>query len=682
VTNSSPFPEQLSRDLARALPRIEASARDVDRSFYARDLWPRHHFATRSGETLPSAPGLVVWPKTADEVAELVRFATRRSVPVVPFGAGSGVCGAVLPREDTIVLDLKRMGGLRSTDRESMRMRVEAGALGLPLEEELERRGFTLGHFPSSILCSTAGGWVATRSAGQCSGYYGKIEDMVVSLECVTGTGEIVELERRRNGPDLSALVVGSEGSLGVITAATLRLHAAPVERAFAAFTFPHLRTGLEAMRAIFQAGLRPAVSRLYDPFDANVARSGRVKRKADGPHRSPAWRDQALRAAVARASALNKIVHGRLGERAFGGALLVLVFERAERGAAAREAARAQKIALELGARDEGEAPARRWMEHRYAISFRQSPGWRSGLFIDTFEVAAPWSKLEAVHAAVLGALGKHAFVMAHFSHAYPDGCCIYFSFAGAAKPEPAWEHANVAKYEAAWRDGMRAALEAGATISHHHGVGRSKAAGFAREIVGGVSTLRALKQAFDPQGILNPGVLVPDTDVDETRHAPFIRELELDETSRLAAVPGAMPLRAAQHTLGARGYRLAGDATSDGETIDAWLARGAPGTPGPFVDPVDHAVAGIALTLPSIGPLVVPPVPRRATGPDFGALAIGAGGAFGAKVEHAWLRIEPRDHAAVMGPRFEWDGARPLSTAERALRDRIARVLSPAAS
>src|SRR5262249_55508971 len=151
---------------------------------------------------------------------------------------------------------------------------------GVPFEEKLGQKGFTLGHFPSSILCSTVGGWVAARSAGQASGYYGKIEDMVLALECVTGKGDVATLHARAHGPSLVPLVVGSEGTLAIVTSATLRLHPAPTARGFAAFSFPTTEHGWEAMRAVFQAGLRPAVSRLYDPFDAMLARQGGAKRE------------------------------------------------------------------------------------------------------------------------------------------------------------------------------------------------------------------------------------------------------------------------------------------------------------------------------------------------------------------------------------------------------------------
>ncbi len=691
LVRPSPLAQALARDLSRELPVVRSSAAEADCVSYARDLWPRHHLATRSGEPGPAAsPALVVWPTSTEEVARVVAFAGKRGTPLIPFGAGSGVCGGVLPSPDAIVLDLKRLASVRSVNRETMRLDVDAGVLGLPLEEDLERRSLTLGHFPSSILCSTVGGWVATRSAGQASGYYGKIEDMVVALECVTGEGEIVDLARRRSGPDLTSIVVGSEGALAIVTAATLRIHAAPRERSFGGFTFATVAEGLEAMRAMYQAGLRPAVCRLYDPFDASLARSGKVKRKPHGAratHDAP-WREAAMRAVIARSGALNAVVHGALGGRLLGGALLVLVFERSEEGAATSELAHAQVIARSLGGRDEGEGPARRWLAHRYSVSFRQSPALRAGLFIDTFEVAAPWSRLEAAYDAIRRALGKHAFVMAHFSHAYPDGCCIYFSFAGTARPRARageFEHSSSERYDAAWRDAMTAAIAAGATIAHHHGVGRSKAAGLEREIEGGVDAMRALKRAFDPHGILNPGVLAAIEDVSPLDARPPAPPADgfIDEISRLALVRGDRSLGGVMGDLRARGWKVHGVSTieaRDDLTTNAWLAQGAPGMPDPFVDPVDHMVAGVEVVLPSGQRVIVPPVPRRATGPDFAALAIGAEGAYGARVERAWIRVEPSaESQASARPRakFAWNDRSTPSEQERAIIGRVAREL-----
>lgn len=627
-------------------------------------------------------PAVVAWPSTAEETIQVIRFAAARGVPVVPFGAGSGVCGGVLPSPDAIVLDTKRLARVRAVSAETGRVEVEAGAMGLPFEESLGARGLTLGHFPSSILCSTVGGWVATRSAGQASGYYGKIEDMVVAVECVDGEGELLRLPRRRYGLDTSALVVGSEGALAVITAATLRVHPAPIERAYGGFTFRDVPAGLAAMRRMYQAGLRPAVCRLYDPFDARLARKGRVERREQGPHTTPPLREAALRAVIGRSSALNAIVHGALGDRVLGGALLVLVFERAEAGSAAAELAQARAIARAMHAKDEGEGPARRWREHRYAVSFRQSPALRSGLFVDTFEVAAPWSRLEAVHREVRHALAAHAFVMAHFSHAYPDGCCIYFSFAGTAggrTKAASFEERSRARYDAAWRDATAAAIAAGATVAHHHGVGRSKAAAMARELPGAPLALRRLRSAFDPRGVLNPGVLVENGDLPQSTAVVAPPPVPVDDVSQLVWVDGERSLASVVGELEPRGLALRGHIDATDERVTDWLARGAPGAPDPFADPVDHVVAGGAVVFGGgSGRVVVPPMPRRATGPDFLALAIGAQGALGARVESAWLRVTPRGAASAGATAaFAWNDAEPVGAAEAALHQRIAAAL-----
>lgn len=505
----------------RAVPGVLASDDPADRVAYARDLWPRHHLAVRAGNPAEHRPGFVVWPRDTAEVQRLVAWANETRTPVVPFGAGSGVCAGVLPDPGVMVMDLKRMARLRRLDRETPALTVEAGHMGVPLEEALGREGFTLGHFPSSILCSTVGGWLAGRSAGQCSGKYGKIEDMVIDLECVTGAGEIVTLHTRASGPSLVPLVVGSEGTLAVITAATLRLHRAPTARAFGAWTFTTAEEGWEAMRAVFQSGLRPAVARLYDPFDAMLARQGSVKstkrrkREGDGPGRGAA----ALRQLLRRPGAWNGLVD-LLGGNLLGGAMLVMIHE-GEGDGPARDLATTRALLEDgrMGATWDGEGQARKWLQHRYSVSYRQAPVFSAGLFSDTMEVAAPWSRLGDLYYGVRAALGPNVFVMAHLSHAYPDGCCIYFSFAGSAGDGPDWDAACEETYDRTWRAAMAAVLDAGGVLAHHHGVGRSKAPRLTEELgASGVATVKALMRAFDPAGIMNPGNLVPDP-----RPAPY---------------------------------------------------------------------------------------------------------------------------------------------------------------
>jgi alkyldihydroxyacetonephosphate synthase len=523
-SSTSPLRRPLVHDLAQALPELRASDDPADRVTYARDLWPRHHLAVRAGNVAEHRPGAIVWPRSTHEVSALVKWAATTKTPLVPFGAGSGVCAGVLPSENVVIVDLKRMARWRALDPTVPSLEVEAGAMGMPLEEELDRRGFTLGHFPSSILCSTVGGWVAARSAGQASGYYGKIEDMVLALECVTGTGDVVQLRHRTNGPNLIPLVVGSEGTMCIVTSATLRLHPRPTARAFASWSLPSTERGWDAMRAMFQAGLRPAIARLYDPFDAMLARQGAVKRpRAERREREPSGRapglgQAALRGVLRRPNALNELVE-LAGTRVLGGALLVTIFEGTDERPS-REQDRARAIVEAAGGRYEGEGAARRWLQHRYSVSYRQAPVFASGAFVDTMEVAASWANLGALYDGVRKAMGSHVFVMAHFSHAYPDGCCIYFSFAGSAarthggkdgKRETSWDAACQETYDRTWQAAQEAAIRAGGTLAHHHGVGRSKAPRLGAELGTGIDVVQALQRAFDPHGILNPGNLTP---------------------------------------------------------------------------------------------------------------------------------------------------------------------------
>lgn len=659
-------------DLAKALPELLSSESPVDRITYARDLWPRHHLAVSEGRIAEHRPGAVVWPRSTEEVAALVRFCAREGMPLVPFGAGSGVCGGILPNERVVVCDLKRMSAWRKLDRDAPALEVEAGAMGITLEEDVQAKGFTIGHFPSSILCSTVGGWIAARGAGQCSGLYGKIEDMVASLECVVGEGEIVRLERRAHGPDLTPLLIGSEGVLGVVTAARLRLHPAPMSRAMAGFSFPSVEAGFTAMRDMFQEGLRPAVSRLYDPFDSFVARRGSVrgekKAHAAGKAHKPGAGALALRTLLRVPGALNGLVDA-LGTRVLGGAMLIVHFE-GPTAEGVTDLARAGAIAARHRGEALGEAPARRWLEHRYSVSYRQAPIFMAGAFSDTMEVAATWSNLGALYENVRRALGQHVFVMAHLSHAYPDGCSIYFSFAGSAPTVAAAE----AKYDTAWRVALDAAIASGGTLSHHHGVGRSKAPKLGRELGAGVDVIQSLRGVLDPKGIMNPGNLLPRERPERRPIPPPPAAPRVDRASLLVHVAGSATLADVEAALAKDGLTLAlgADAPSGETRIDAWLAAGARGALDPWLDPADHLVAGFTARLVSGTELTIHPAPRRAVGPDLFALFLGAGERAGA-ITSAHLRCHDRAQPRARPLTTTIVRDPPLEGSERALVERI---------
>jgi alkyldihydroxyacetonephosphate synthase len=542
--------DALGRELTKLLGDSRVSARESDRATYSRDMWPRLLLAVQDGARPTNLPHFVVWPEDVREVAAIVKLARKRGMPIIPYGGGSGVCGGVVALFGGVTVDLKRMTGMSAIDRDEMICDVEAGLNGERFERALQRRGYTLGHFPSSIYCSTVGGWLATRAAGQMSTKYGKIEDRVAGVTVVTGRGDIIstaELARARSGHNWTQMVVGSEGTLGIITSSRLRVSLQPELRILRGFEFPDVASGVEAIRRVMQRGMRPAVVRLYNEVDTFIHSLDSKKPETDGLDpdrfapipkpgtgalptlsRTPAKEDDrgflgrlvgglvsgdhrrsraTLRrglsaAALSRPRLLNSVadvVAERLSRR---GCLLIIGVE----GSRIRTEVEAGLTFAELeraGGKDLGEEPGRNWFEHRYAVSYNMSKAFAGGMFVDTMEVASTWERLLDMYDAVREAIGRHAAVMAHFSHAYSEGCSIYFSFAGHGDSRVEAERV----YDAIWRDGLAAASRAGGTISHHHGVGLLKATQMSSEHREAMAIFRALKKTFDPDDIMNPG-------------------------------------------------------------------------------------------------------------------------------------------------------------------------------
>jgi alkyldihydroxyacetonephosphate synthase len=640
-----------------------------DRVACARDLWQRRLIHVQHDGALPSElPLAVVSPASGAEVEELVRFARAEGLALVPFGAGSGVCGAVECGARALVLDTKRLRDFHIT--EAGTLRVGAGALGITLEDELARLGHTVGHFPSSILISTVGGWVGGRGAGQCSGRYGKIEDMLLGVSGVLGDGTPVSFRRRAAGLDLVPLLVGSEGTLAVFTELELRLHAAPAERAFVAFELPTTSAGIGLLRRIYQAGLRPAVARLYDPLDTLLfGRHGHEHAPSTSVEPWDADRHRGLSRWLTFPRLLAALLAA--AERTFmQKTLLVLVFEGAL-GEAQADAVSVTALAAGSRARALGDGPARAWYARRYAVSYDQSLVFRQNAFSDTLEVAARWSHVEALYDAVRRSIGRRALVMAHLSHAYPDGCSIYFTFLARSDADAGAVH------RAIWRDAMDAALAAGGTISHHHGIGRLRAEALGAELgAAGLELLARIKRAWDPDGVLAPGspLGAPPSaaELDTAREqagAPRPTAWHVDAVSGLACAPGDMRLADVERALSAEGRTLGLAASPPELDVASWIAAGQPGMPDALSDPVAQRLAGFGAQAAELY-CERAPAPRRATGPDLSALWLGAGGRAGV-VEHAWLgarslRAEParalphhveRAPAVTAGEQAAWD-------------------------
>lgn len=495
--------QQLYNAIVRELPGLRVSADGLDRAAYARDTWPLMQIRLQD-RRLGGLPGVVVWPQDTAEVQAVYRFASARRIPVTPIGAGSGVCGGAVPEENGIVLDLKALTGPVQLIEGDGLAEAGAGWIGQSLEDELNRMGVTAGHFPSSIMCSTLGGWLAARGAGQLSTRYGKFEDRVRAMEWVYPDGHAEWVELHGWGEGAGELLMGSEGTLGVATQVRFRVDPLPERRIFRAFAFDSVDTGIEAVRRLMQAGPTPAVVRLYDPLDTLLARS----LKAEPESASPGFLKRTFKTAMRQAERLALVQPGlvqQLGERVVRHSSMLILMYEGPADSTAWQAEAGDAILAAAGGKALGDAPGRAWFAHRYDVSFKQAALYAGGGFVDTMEVAFPWHNLARGYHLVRQAIMGDALILAHFSHVYPEGGSIYFTFTGGRGEA----RANEELYRDLWRRGIDAVREAGGTISHHHGIGLLKARWMADEWGPAYDWLRDLKLAVDPDRIANPGKL-----------------------------------------------------------------------------------------------------------------------------------------------------------------------------
>jgi len=444
---------------------------------YSQDLWPRKLLQLREeGPLEEPRVDLVLWPETTAQLVDMLTWVRTTPAILIPYGAGSGVCGATIPPEaesrPRVLVDLKKMRKVRRLDTVSMTVTAEAGWIGENLERWLNQEGYTLGHFPSSIYCSSLGGYLATRSAGQLSTKYGKIEDMVLSLEVVLADGRVLETARAPRsamGADWTQLLLGTEGTLCFFTAATLQIHRLPEKRLKMGFAAADVSKALQFARTLLQEGLRPSVLRIYDPLETSLALNSVVLKECNFP----------------------------------GGAALVVLFE-GRSALVEAEAAEALSVAKNLGLTHLGPRLGEHWWDHRYDVSYKQQLILsHSRMILDTFELACTWDKIEEVYRAVKDCRPLLGLVMAHFSHFYHTGANIYFTLVSHAGVTGS----SAEKYDAIWEEFLRAAEAAGATLSHHHGSGTLKNDWIRREKGDWISIYEKVKHGFDPENRLNPG-------------------------------------------------------------------------------------------------------------------------------------------------------------------------------
>ncbi|MGA2794585.1 MAG: FAD-binding oxidoreductase [Roseiarcus sp.] len=485
----TPRLEELSLRAPRVTPPFSlapfCTTERYDRAAHAYGKSYRDYVRAMLGQ-YDCAPDIVAYPRNEAEISEVMDWAGGVGASLAPFGGGSSVCGGVEHRADgphkaAVTVDLRHLGKVLEVDATSRAARIEGGAFGPALESQLKPHGLTLRHFPQSFEFSTLGGWIATRSGGHFASLYTHIDDLVENLRVVTPKGV---LETRRlpgsgAGPSPDRMFIGSEGILGIISQAWMRLQSKPAFRAGGSVTFNSFFAAARAVRAIAQAGLYPSNCRILDAAEAynTGAADGSVAILVlafeSGDHPLDAWMKRALECCAD---------HGGVAET--GGADAHL------------------------------EGAAGLWRNAFIRMPYAREFLTPAGIISDTFETSITWERFESLHdtvkaateRAILDATGVKGEVTCRFTHVYPDGPAPYFSFHALGRHGVLLEQWQAIKNAAS-----DALIAAGGTITHHHAVGRDHRRWYDRQRPELFATaLRAAKRALDPQGVMNPGVLI----------------------------------------------------------------------------------------------------------------------------------------------------------------------------
>ncbi|GAB3809009.1 FAD-binding oxidoreductase [Humibacter antri] len=451
----------------------------------------------RSGR-LERTPDVVVYPADEAEVQDIVDLAASTDTVIIPFGGGSNIVGSLEPSVDesrtVISLDLGRMNRVVDIDEESGLARIEAGAQGPDLEAQLQERGWTLGHYPDSFTHSTLGGWVATRSSGMQSDKYGDIADIARGLRVVRPGGVLVvrAIPSAATGPSVREMIVGSEGRLGVITEVTVQIRRTPQKRVVLAYLFPRWEAGLAAMRAISESDAEPSITRVSDARETGFSfATGKESKGVSG--------------------LVTKALGKYLTARGWDTEQMCLSFIGYE--GSDSHVARQQKIVGRIvkkhGGIGVGKGPGVLYDQKKFDTPYLRDFLLDRGAAADVSETAAPWSRLLPLYNEVFARanaafdeLGVKGWIMAHLSHSYTSGACLYFTFA--------FVHGGDAlhQYDVVKGAIQQAFIDAGGTLSHHHGVGIEHSPWLGQDISAeGADLMQSLFDASDPGRIFNPG-------------------------------------------------------------------------------------------------------------------------------------------------------------------------------
>ncbi|MEO8482052.1 MAG: FAD-binding oxidoreductase [Acidobacteriota bacterium] len=468
-----PLTEDVRRSLEAIVGSDHVSTRDTDLLTYSVDAyWMPQMWLDRGRRTPP--PDVIVHPGSTEEVAAIIRIGNEHQMPVIPWGGGSGTQGGALPIHGGIMVDMKRMNRILEINDRSFTVRAQAGVNGGQLEWALNDRGLTLPHYPASANCATLGGYLAPRGSGTISTKYGKAEDLVMNMEVVLGDGTIIrtpEVPHHASGPDFMRLFLGSEGTFGIITEATMQITRLPEVRLFRALLFKDVATGIEMGRRLMTDRLEPLVIRMYD------------------------------------APSTKLLVKRVLGYE-LDGAYMIIGFDGFADIAALQEQ-RAMRIAEELGAQDLGREPGEKWWEKRYDFYYPPH-SLKFPAMYGTIETVATFDKIEKLYnakkEAIEGTFG-HLGVgyIGHFSHWWRWGASLYDRFLLKEAPQDPAE--AQALHDKIWDVAVHTSLANGGMANEHHGVGLKLSRFMPAQYGAAWPLLERIKDAMDPNRIMNPG-------------------------------------------------------------------------------------------------------------------------------------------------------------------------------
>lgn len=481
---------------SRLAPDVRITTEPCERLYHARGQSLPDWVAMRSGR-IQTFPDGVAYPTCDEEVRAWFEYARRTGARLIPYGGGTSVAGHINPRiEDapTLTIDLSRLPQLIDLDETSRLATFGAGVRGPDLERQLAAHGYTLGHFPQSWELSTLGGWIATRSSGQQSYHYGRIENLFAGghVETPGAVLDLPPLPASAAGPDLRQMILGSEGRFGIVTRGIVRVRKLPEVDHFYGIFFHDWEAGTAAVREVVQSEIPVSMLRLSD------AQETEVTLRLSGKDR---WIGVASRGLSA------------LGYRADRSLLIAGVT--GDRKAAHFAHKAAMGIARKHGGLVTGQIIGKAWRKGRFLTPYLRNTLWEAGYAIDTLETALPWSKTLAAAGAIKKAIrealepfNERVLVFAHLSHVYIDGASIYVTYLWRRSADP---DQTLAHWKAMKGAASNVITAHGGTISHQHGVGLDHAPYLkAEKGETGIRMIEAVRQSLDPERILNPGKLI----------------------------------------------------------------------------------------------------------------------------------------------------------------------------